>query len=416
VAQNGVPFAQQPEIQIQDANGNSVSQALVEVTVSITFGGGTLGGILSQNTDANGVATFQQLSITGLVGPRTLQFDATGLEAATSDTVNVIGGAATQMVIATQPPASVQNGIAFPSQPVIQLRDANGNDAPQSGVVVTASITSGDGTLGGTLSVVTDASGAASFIDLSITGIVGDHTLRFRATGMSEVQSNTVTVTAGTPSELSITTQPPGSAEVAVPFDRQPVLQVLDLSGNDVSQSGVPITASIETGGGTLAGTVTVTTDASGVATFTDLSLVGLIGDRTLRFAGTDITAVVSNKIDLKVGAATQMSITTQPSSAVQSGTQFSEQPVIQMVDAGGNNVKQNKVAVTASIATGEGTLGGNLTVETDKNGAAKFRNLMITGAEGDRTLRFTAVGFTDVISTIVTVTVTAEPAAGIPR
>ncbi len=405
VAQNGVPFAQQPVIQIQDANGNSVSQSQVEVTVSIASGGGTLGGTVSQNTDNNGVATFEQLAITGLVGPRTLSFAATGLMAATSDTINLIGGAATQMSIATQPSASVQNGIAFPRQPVIQLRDASGNDAPQSGVVVTASIASGGGTLGGTLSVVTDASGAASFTDLSVTGTVGDRTLRFRATGMSEVQSNTVTVTAGNPSQLSITTQPPGSAEVAVPFDRQPVIQLLDISGNTVPQAGVAVTASVETGGGTLAGTVTVPTDANGVATFTDLSLIGLIGDRTLRFAAPDITPVISNKIDLKAGVATQLSITTQPSSVVQSGTQFSEQPVIQLLDAGGNNVKQNKVVVTASIATGDGTLGGNLTVETDKNGAAKFKNLMITGVEGDRTLMFTAAGFAAVTSATVTVT-----------
>jgi len=83
----------------------------------------------------------------------------------------------------------------------------------------------------------------------------------------------------------------------------------------------------------------------------------------------------------------------------------FSQQPVIQLLDAGGNIAKQNKVAVTASIATGEGTLGGPLTVDTDKNGAAKFKDLMITGVAGDRTLRFTADGLTSVTSTTVTVT-----------
>jgi hypothetical protein len=222
---------------------------------------------------------------------------------------------------------------------------------------------------------------------------------------MSQAQANTVTVTAGNPSESSITTQPPGSADNAVPFDRQPVIQLLDISGNNVNQSGVAVTASIETGGGMLAGTVTVATDANGVATFTDLSLIGLIGDRTLRFAAAGITHVISSKIDLKVGVATQLGITTQPSAVAQSGVKFAVQPVVQVLDAGGNNVKQNKVQVTASIATGAGILGGPLTKDTDKNGAAKFKDLTITGVAGDRTLRSSAAGLTDVISTIVTVT-----------
>jgi hypothetical protein len=139
-----------------------------------------------------------------------------------------------------------------------------------------------------------------------------------------------------------------------------------------------------------------------------------LTGDRTLRFAAAGLTAVISSKIDLKVGVATQLSITTQPSAFAQSGVKFSEQPVVQLLDAGGNNVKQDKVAVTAAIATGEGILGGALTVTTDKSGAAKFKDLVITGVDGERTLRFTAAGLTAVTSSAVAVT--AEPAAGPPQ
>ena len=208
---------------------------------------------------------------------------------------------------------------------------------------------------------------------------------------------------------MSITTQPSGSAEVAVPFDRQPVMQLLDLGGNNVNQAGVAVTASIETGGGTLAGTVTVATDANGVATFTDLALIGLTGDRTLRFAA-GLASVISSKIDLKVGVATQLSLTTQPSAVVQSGVKFTVQPVVQVLDAGGNKVKLDKVPVIVSIATGAGILGGPLTKNTDRDGAAKFKDLVITGVEGDRTLRFTAAGLTAVTS--MTVAVTAEPGA----
>src|SRR5439155_1352850 len=73
-AQSGVPFAQQPVIQVRDASGNPVSQAGVTVTAAIATGSGTLGGTLTATTTETGVATFTNLAITGAAGDRTLSF------------------------------------------------------------------------------------------------------------------------------------------------------------------------------------------------------------------------------------------------------------------------------------------------------------------------------------------------------
>ncbi len=78
---------------------------------------------------------------------------------------------ATQLVITTQPSSSVQSGVAFSTQPVVQLRDASGNDLGYSGVVITASIASGGSVLGGTLTVRTNRSGQAVFTDLRVKGL-----------------------------------------------------------------------------------------------------------------------------------------------------------------------------------------------------------------------------------------------------
>jgi adhesin/invasin len=412
-AQSGFEFPEQPVIELQDASGNHVSLPGVIVTASIATGGGTLGGTVAATTDSGGVATFTDLSIMGVVGERTLQFAAAGLTGVTSAPITLTAGVASQLAIATQPSASAQNGVAFARQPVIQLRDASGNDAAESGVVVAASIATGGGALGGTVTATTGPDGRATFADLSLTGVVGDRTLQFDAAGLAAAISNTVTVTAGFASQLSMATQPSESAQNGVPFAQQPVIQLEDTSGNSANQSGVAVTASVASGGGKLGGTLTVTT-TDGVAEFTNLSLAGVEGDYTLRFSADGLTSVTSTKIKLTAGAATQLGITTQPPAFAQSGMNFSAQPAVQLLDAGGNVVKQNKVGVTASIATGEGTLGGTLTVDTDKKGVAKFKNLSITGEPGDYTLRFSAPGLTAVTST--TVTLTAEPAAGPPQ
>src|SRR5207237_991168 len=197
-AQSGVAFAQQPVIQVRDASGNPVNQAGVTVTAAIATGGGTLGGTLTATTLGTGVASFTNLAISGTAGDRTLSFSATGLTGATSTTITITAGAATQLTVTTEPSSTAQSGVAFAQQPVIQVRDASGNPVNQAGVTVTATIASGPA--GATLTnatATTVGSGEATFSGLAINGSTGSYTLSFGATGLASVQSGTITLTAG---------------------------------------------------------------------------------------------------------------------------------------------------------------------------------------------------------------------------
>src|SRR5947199_63841 len=100
---------------------------------------------------------------------------------------------------------------------------------------------------------------------------------------------------------------------------------------NPVNQSGVTVTAAIATGGGTLGGTLTAATNGSGVASFTDLAISGTAGDRTL-----DRKSVGQGKGADGTGRstavnATQLSITTQPSSSAQRGVGLDKKRVVQL-------------------------------------------------------------------------------------
>ena len=403
--QSGVPFAQQPVVQLQDGSGNAVSQAGVDVTVTIATGDPALGGTVTVATDAAGTATFTDLVITGAIGDRTLAFDATGLTGVTSGTVSVGAGGATQLALVTPPSASVQSGTPFVQQPVVQLQDGSGNAVSQAGTDVTATIATGDGTLGGTMTVQTDGAGTATFTDLVITGVVGDRTLSFDATGLTGATSGTVSVTAGGATQLALVTPPSASVQSGTPFAQQPVVQLQDGSGNTVSQAGTDVTATIATGDGTLGGTMTVQTDGAGTATFTDLVITGVVGDRTLSFDATGLTGATSGTVSVTAGGATQLALVTPPSASVQSGTPFAQQPVVQLQDGSGNTVNQAGVDVTATIATGDPALGGSVTVQTDAAGTVTFTDLVITGVVGDRTLSFDATGLTGATSGTVSVT-----------
>src|SRR5207302_1742788 len=335
---------------------------------------------------------------------RTLSFSATGLTGVNSATVTITAGAATQLTVTTEPSRSEERRVGNERQPVIQVRDASGNPVSQAGVTVTAAIATGGGTLGGTLTATTTETGVATFTNLAITGAAGDRTLSFSATGLTGVNSATVTLTAGTATQLTVTTEPSTTAQSGVAFTQQPVIQVRDASGNPVNQAGVTVTAAIATGGGTLGGTLRSEERGVGEECSTNRAIRGTAGDRTLSFSATGLASATSGTITLAAGAATQLTVTTHPSATAQSGVAFAQQPVVQLRDGAGNPVNQAGVVVTAAIATGGGTLGGTLTATTIGSGVASFTNLAINGTAGDRTLSFSATGLTGVTSTSITI------------
>src|SRR5207253_3034471 len=137
-----------------------------------------------------------------------LSFSATALTPAVSGTITVGAGAATQLTLTTQPSATAQSGVAFAQQPVVQLRDGDGNAVNQAGVTVTAAIATGGGTLGGTVTAATNGSGIASFTDPPTLRAARPISLSFSATALTPAVSGTITVGAGAATQLTLTTQP----------------------------------------------------------------------------------------------------------------------------------------------------------------------------------------------------------------
>ena len=88
-----------------------------------------------------------------------------------------------------------------------------------------------------------------------------------------------------------------------------------------------------------------------------------------------------------------------QPSSTAAPGEVFRQQPELELRGGDGKNLRQSGVAVTASLASGTGTLTGTVVVTTDNRGRARFDDLGIAGAPGSYTIRFSADGFAPTIS-----------------
>ena len=141
-----------------------------------------------------------------LIGAANISAISTGLTATTSGTVTVIAGPVTKLSITTLPSTLTQTGIIFAQQPVIQLQDAAGNPVSQAARDITVSVSTGAGILGGTLTIITNASGVASFTNLMITGVAGDRTLQFSSAGLTGANSGNVSISL-TAVPLSVSVQ-----------------------------------------------------------------------------------------------------------------------------------------------------------------------------------------------------------------
>jgi PKD repeat protein len=198
-------------VRLIDSEGNGVPNTAVTWVPAI---GGGAPNPLNTTTDNDG-RTSTQWTLGPALGDQRMDAVVSGVGVA-SFTATATAGAPASLFIRTQPSSSARNGIPFDRQPVVQLRDPQGNDVATAGVQVTVSL-NGGGELEGTTRRITDASGRATFTDLAISGAPGTRTLVFEAVGFAPVTSGVIAVSAiGT--TTTITGDLPDPSQVGTAF------------------------------------------------------------------------------------------------------------------------------------------------------------------------------------------------------
>ncbi|MGA1699501.1 MAG: hypothetical protein ACO4AZ_11570, partial [Ilumatobacteraceae bacterium] len=244
----------------------------------------------------------------------------------------------------------------------------------------------------------TASAGVATFTNLGLGGRSGiAYTMSYGATlnGVAhQAATQSVTPTPGTATTVSIQVSADG-AVVGQPFNVQPRVVILDEYGNTVPSSGQVVTATISSGA-TLIGTTSRSTNANGIAIFSNLGIRGTSGTvYTLSFA-LDGYQATTQSIPVNAGAAARLALTSE-SSGIAAGSAFTTQPQVQVKDADGNLVTTSTATVTATITQvdGVGSLVGTTSVSA-VNGVASFTNLGIDGRAGTAyRITYSALGLT---------------------
>jgi hypothetical protein len=160
-----------------------VEYAGVEVTAAITAGGGALLGRTAVRTDTTGAATFEDLSISGTVGEKTLTFSSFGLPGARSS-INLTAGVPARLALHYGDNQSTAAGTMLVRAPSVMVVDMDGN--PVAGVLVTFGVLSG----GGSVTAAhprSDTAGVATVGSWRLGPAIGTHTLIARAEPIGSV-------------------------------------------------------------------------------------------------------------------------------------------------------------------------------------------------------------------------------------
>lgn len=382
--------------------------------------GTTIGTIPAGNSDVTINGVIYELAQPG-VQLRAVSTDGDLLESALSNVFVVVPAAPAALHFVAQPPTLIESEAVFAAQ--VQVVDAYNNPVPTpDGGEVTLAIqddpTGGAAVLGGTLTQPVNATGIATFNDLTIDLVGEGFTLQATSNvGAAPETSNMFSIYPEGETQLVFLVQP--SNATTDDFLDPPVqVEVQDGSGNRVTDYNNLITLTLEDnpGGATLEGGGPVNAVA-GVAVFGNLRL-----DRphanpyTLRAAGVGIPVAgeaVSVNFNISAGTAAQLQFVANPSDA-DAGANIG--PVtVQLLDASDNPLDLNGVLITVAIdadtdpSGGAAMLGGTVTQPTI-TGLATFNDLWIDLANNGYNLVATSPDLVSATSGAVNISA-ADPA-----
>ena len=378
-------------VQRQDQYDNpNTTDATISLTMSSTSTGTTTFNASSPSIASGSSSTTFTYTDTQ-AGTPTITAARSGLTSATQQET-VTFAAASQLVVTTQPSPSTVAGVAFAQQPVVKIEDQYGNvvtSGADSSRVVTAALTTGAGTLSGTLTATASA-GVATFSgnNLSINLIGADKVLTFTTTGGAIAGTTTspaFAITAAAATHLVYTTVPAtGTAGTAFSV----TVASEDQFGNPSSPtSDTTITLSKATGGGALSGTLAGIIPGSGTSVTISTPVYSKSDTMTLTASATagetGLTAVTSGNIVFSAGAATHLVFGRQPTTTT-AGSVISPSVTVYVEDANGNVVTTDSSSVSIN---GTSFTGGSTRTVSAVNGVATFDNLAPTTAGSGITL-----------------------------
>jgi hypothetical protein len=357
-------------VRAADAGGNTVTGATGSVTLTLSGGAGSLSGTATRPL-VNGIATFPQLRVSA----------ASSTYVLTATNGSVVGSSApfaisAPLVLSANPTGAQNVGAASATPIAPSVTITQSGLTPSTNYVVTFAAGASNGTISkgsttnATTIAVTANSGAAALDSWVVPSAVGTYQLTASIDGTAT--SATFSATVADIHAMAFVTTPGSSQTSGSALSSQPVIQLTDGAGHNVSKSGVTVTASVApapgVSGATFStnGTASATSDANGLITFSNLGITGTSGlAARVTFsvtAGTSQTiAALTSDVTLSAGAPTTVESNSPLAVSATVGNALSagNYPAVLFRDVSSNVVPNASPTVTFSVTSGSCSVSG---------------------------------------------------------
>jgi hypothetical protein len=397
----GAPFGF--EVEAADRFGNLATGFTDSVTASLS--GATLNGPLTA-TAQGGMASFAGLTLDQVGSDYTIQVGGGSLTGETTTAFNVTAASASQLVIWSQPPATISAGNPFGL--AVTAEDPYGNTATSFNGSVTLALASNPGvsSLNGVLSAIA-SNGLATFSGLSLHTAASGYTIEAGSGGLSIATSNAINVAAAKATTLVVSIPPPTAMSAGAGFGL--AIAAEDSYGNLATGFDGNITIALGNNprGATLSGEPLTLAATAGIANFhAYLNLDTAASGYRIQATSDGLTPVTTGAITVTALRATHLVVVAEPPSPLVAGSPFGL--VVAAEDPFGNIDLDFPGKVSVAPLGGSGVILGGTTTSTASNGVVSFSGLTLTPASAAVSLRVTGSGFADTTTSAISVTAPA--------
>lgn len=336
-------------------------------SVSATANGSSIA--LSGATLAAGASCTFQASITAASASGSPYTIPTGTPSATESAAGTAGPAVALTVTAATPATvavsagsgqSAAISTAFATNLAVLVKDAYGNVVPNTTVTFTAPSSGASGTFAGataTATVTTNAAGIATApVFTANTTAGGPYAVTASVAGGAAPASFSLTNSVGIPASIAVVDGNNQVATVATAFGTALSVVVKDAGGNVVSGATVTFAAPSSGPSGAFAGSPTVATNASGLATAPGFTANTQPGTYTVTASVAGVTTPASFSLTNQAGAPSTPVITGGNNQSTSVSTPFGTQLSVSVTDSAGNPLANVNVTFTAPTSGPSGT------------------------------------------------------------